>query len=63
VGAEDVTYLVSEFQPKFDEFDLLRLPNYSIYLKLMIDGTPSPPFSAVTLGRTVLPDQGRGLAT
>ena len=49
VGVEDVPYLVWEFQPKFEELDLLQLPNYSIYLKLMIDGTPSTPFSAVTL--------------
>ena len=27
----------------------MNLPNYHIYLKLMIDGTPSPPFSAETL--------------
>jgi hypothetical protein len=53
---EDVTYLVREFQPKFEELDLLQLPNYSIYLKLMIDGMPSAPFSAVTLGETALSD-------
>ena len=34
---------------KFDETDLLQLPNYRIYLKLMIDGTPSTPLSAVTV--------------
>lgn len=28
----------------------MQLPNYHIYLKLMIDGTPSLSFSAVTLG-------------
>jgi hypothetical protein len=55
VGAEDVTYLVREFQPKFEELDLLQLPNYRIYLKLMIDGTPSAPFSAVTLEPGGLP--------
>lgn len=49
VGVEDAPYLVREFQEKFEEIDLLRLPNYRIYLKLMIDGTPSIPFSAVTL--------------
>ena len=49
MGVEDVPYLVREFQPKFEELDLLQLPNYSIYLKLMIDGTPSTPFSAKTL--------------
>ena len=42
VGVEDAPYLAREFQGKFDEFDLLRLPNYSIYLKLMIDGRAEP---------------------
>jgi hypothetical protein len=49
VGVEDAPYLVREFQGRFGEIDLLQLPNYRIYLKLMIDGTPSLPFSAVTL--------------
>lgn len=48
VGVEDAPYLVREFQGRFSEIDLLQLPNYRIYLKLMIDGTPSTPFSAVT---------------
>ncbi|WP_240537703.1 type IV secretory system conjugative DNA transfer family protein [Bradyrhizobium japonicum] len=50
VGAEDATYLAREFQERFDEVDLLQLPNYHVYLKLMIDGMPSKPFSAVTIG-------------
>lgn len=49
VGAEDAPYLVREFTERFEAIDLLQLPNYRIYLKLMIDGTPSPPFSAATL--------------
>jgi type IV secretory pathway TraG/TraD family ATPase VirD4 len=49
VGAEDASYLVREFHEQFGEIDLLQLPNYRIYLKLMIDGTPSKPFSAATL--------------
>src|SRR6266567_7262092 len=49
VGAEDAPYLVREFHERFGEIDVLQLPNYRIYLKLMIDGTPSTPFSAVTL--------------
>ena len=52
VGAEDASYLVREFHERFEEIDFLQLPNYRIYLKLMIDGTPSTPFSAVTLGPT-----------
>jgi hypothetical protein len=48
VGAEDTPYLVREFHERFAEIDLLQLPNYRVYLKLMIDGTPSKPFSATT---------------
>lgn len=46
VGSEDAPLLAKEFQPAFDVEDLLNLPNHSLYLKLMIDGTPSRPFSA-----------------
>jgi hypothetical protein len=49
VGAEDAPYLAREFAGQFDEIDLVQLPNYRIYLKLMIDGSPSRPFSARTL--------------
>lgn len=48
VGAEDASYLAREFQPRFEGIDLLQLPNHRIYLKLMIDGMPSKPFSART---------------
>ena len=50
VGAEDAPYLAREFQPSFQEVDLLQLPNHQIYLKLMIDDMPCKPFSAKTLG-------------
>lgn len=46
VGPEDAAILAKEFQPKFGVEDLLNLPNHSIYLKLMIEGTPGQPFSA-----------------
>ena len=49
VGNEDAKYLVGEFGPVFDEHDLSNLENHHIYLKLMIDGVTSKPFSAVTL--------------
>jgi hypothetical protein len=49
VGAEDAQYLAREFNGVFDQTDLIQLPNHHIYLKLMIDGTPSLPFSATTL--------------
>jgi TraM recognition site of TraD and TraG len=49
VGAEDAKYLAREFHQVFTESDLVSLPNYHIYLKLMIDGVASKPFSAVTI--------------
>ncbi len=49
LGAKDAPLLAMEFEPKFETIDLLSQPNYHIYLKLMIDGTPSRPFSATTL--------------
>jgi hypothetical protein len=52
VGPEDAAALAKEFQPKFEVEDLLNLPNRSIYLKLLIDGTPSRPFSAATISPT-----------
>jgi len=54
VGAEDAKCLAREFHPVFDETDLCNLPNYHTYLKLMIDGVTSRPFSATTLP---LPDR------
>ncbi len=48
VGAEDAKYLSREFYPVFSETDLVNLSNHHIYLKLMIDGVTSKPFSATT---------------
>jgi hypothetical protein len=49
VGAEDAPYIVEEFHELYEKIDFLQLPNYRTYMKLMIDGTPSKPFSAATL--------------
>lgn len=49
VGADDADFLEKEFEPEFTAQDLVNLPNYNVYLKLMIDGVTSRPFSAFTL--------------
>lgn len=49
VGAADAEELVKEFTPTFTEEDIVNLPKYEIYLKLMIDGIASAPFSALGL--------------
>ncbi len=46
VGAADAEELVKEFTPVFTEEDIVNIPKYEMYLKLMIDGIASDPFSA-----------------
>ncbi|MCL4404274.1 type IV secretion system DNA-binding domain-containing protein [Patescibacteria group bacterium] len=49
VGAADAEFLEKEYEPEFMAQDMVNLPNYHIYLKLMVDGVTSRPFSAQTL--------------
>ena len=49
LGLADAEILESEFRPELSAVDLISLPNYHIYLKLMIDGVASRAFSAQTL--------------
>lgn len=49
VGAEDAEFLEKEFAPEFTAQDFVNLAKYNIYIKLMIDGIASRPFSAETL--------------
>ena len=49
VGADDAEFLEKEFEPEFTPQDIVNLPNFKIYLKLMIDGVTSRPFSAKTI--------------
>ncbi|MBU1613365.1 type IV secretory system conjugative DNA transfer family protein, partial [Patescibacteria group bacterium] len=49
VGSTDAEILAKEFIPTFVEEDLVNLPKFQIYLKLMIDGVASRPFSAETM--------------
>jgi CxxC-x17-CxxC domain-containing protein len=49
VGAADAEFLEKEFEPEFMQNDIVNLGFANIYLKLMIDGMASRPFSANTL--------------
>jgi len=46
VGAKDATLLGREFAPTFSTEDLLNLPYYHVYIRMMLDGKPTRPFSA-----------------
>jgi len=52
LGPKDATLLAKEFDPIFSATDLINLPNYNIYMKLLINGAPSKPFSATTIKPT-----------
>ena len=50
VGATDAESLEKEFAPQFTMEDLVNLGQFQMYLKLMIDGLTSAPFSARSIG-------------
>ena len=45
VGISDANFLIRQFQPVFNEHDLLNLGMAEVYLKTMINGVPKEPFS------------------
>ncbi len=49
IGADDAEFLARETEPHFMAEDLVNLPKYQVYLRLMIDGVTSIPFSATTM--------------
>jgi len=49
-GADDASLLSREFMDVVTPKDIIGLPNYEVYIRLMISGAPSRPFS----GRTIL---------
>ena len=55
VGAADGEFLEKEFMPEFLQNDLVNLAKANIYIKLMIDGVSSKPFSATTLPPHIQP--------
>ncbi len=49
IGAFDAEYLEKEFFPTFTETSLVNLDKYNAYIKLMINGITSKPFSMQTI--------------
>lgn len=47
-GAEDAEFLVKQFEPVFDEHDLINIDNFNAYIKLMINNQTSIPFNLLT---------------
>ena len=49
MGAADAEFVEKEFEPMVMMNDLINLPKYQIYLKLMIDGVTGNAFSAKSI--------------
>jgi len=49
VGPEDAEFLSKEFYPFFTPEDMVNLDQFEMYVKLMVDGVTSDPFSAIGL--------------
>ncbi len=49
LGAPDARVLESEFAPYFDAEDIISLDRFHIYIKMMVDGMTTLPFSAKIL--------------
>ena len=59
VGPSDAEALATQFGPELSPHDLLRLPRFHAYARLLIAGQPSPPFSMSTLPPQPATDSGR----
>ena len=61
LGPYDAGLLAREFTDRFEPIDFMNLPNHHFFLRLMIDGAPSQPFSAKTVLRPELYPGGQTL--
>lgn len=52
VGNEDAQMLEHQFSPTFTASDLMNIPNYNAYMRVLANGTPTVPFSISTLPPT-----------
>jgi len=48
VGVDDAAYLEKQFEPVFKQQDLINNPIGNAYVRLLVKGQPTPPFSMVT---------------
>ncbi len=48
IGATDAEFLVKQFEPVFDQNDLVNIDNFNAYVKLLIGGKTTKPFSIST---------------
>jgi hypothetical protein len=48
IGVEDAETIAKEFAPVFNEYDVVNIDKFSVYIKLLIDNTAAKPFNMQT---------------
>ncbi|MDD3284427.1 MAG: type IV secretion system DNA-binding domain-containing protein [Patescibacteria group bacterium] len=51
IGVKDAEIVAKQFAPIFSEYDLVNVPAYNAYIKLLIDNYNPPAFSMMTIKR------------
>jgi Type IV secretory system Conjugative DNA transfer len=54
IGVKDAEIVAKQFAPVFSEYDLINVPAFNAYIKLLIDNHNPPAFSMKTLTRPAL---------
>jgi len=49
IGSEDAEFLVKEFAPIFNQYDLINIDKGTAYIKLLVDNSATRPFSLKTI--------------
>ncbi len=49
VGSDDAQFLEHQFAPIFTANDLMNVPNYNAFVRILADGVPMKPFSIATM--------------
>ncbi len=49
VGNDDAQFLEQQFAPTFSASDLMNVPNYQAFMRVLANGTPTQPFSVATM--------------
>lgn len=60
IGPEDAEYVVKQFEPVFNQHDLINIPKFSAYIKMIIDNTTVPAFNINTIKEPMGDDITRG---
>ncbi|RJQ29263.1 DUF87 domain-containing protein [Candidatus Parcubacteria bacterium] len=61
VGVQDAEFLVKQFEPTFDQNDLINIDNLNAYAKILINGETSKPFN-IEIGKASWAPGNRDLA-